>query len=182
MNWRRLFSDNRDMVGRNVEIKARAGDLGAVRAAVEGLADQGPEVIEQADTFFECARGRLKLRRLSQSRGELIYYERADSTDPAEATYVICPTDEPELLTDVLSRAFGVKGVVRKRRTVYLVGQTRVHLDEVEGLGQFVELEVVLDKGQSAAEGRRIVRDLMAQLGLRQADLVEKAYIDLAVS
>lgn len=170
------------MVGRNVEIKARAGDLEAVRAAVEGLADRGPEVIEQADTFFECPRGRLKLRRFSQSRGELIYYERTDSSDPAETTYIICPTDEPELLTDVLSRAFGVKGVVRKRRAVYLIGQTRVHLDEMEGLGQFVELETVLDKGQSAAEGRRIVRDLMAQLGLQESDLVEKAYIDLAVS
>jgi predicted adenylyl cyclase CyaB len=72
-----------------------------------------------------------------------------------------------------------VRGVVRKRRYLYLVGQTRVHLDEVEGLGEFMELEVVLRPEQSDAEGQAIARDLMTRLGIREEDLLEGAYMDL---
>jgi predicted adenylyl cyclase CyaB len=69
--------------------------------------------------------------------------------------------------------------VVRKKRHLYLVGQTRVHLDEVEGLGEFMELEVVLRPGQSDSEGQSITQDLMILLGVRQEDLLEGAYMDL---
>ena len=78
-----------------------------------------------------------------------------------------------------MSLALGVRGVVRKKRTLYLVGQTRVHLDEVEGLGDFMELEVVLHPGQSDAEGQVIARDLMTRLGVAEKDLLEGAYMDL---
>ncbi len=71
------------------------------------------------------------------------------------------------------------RGVVRKERLLYMVGQTRVHLDSVEGLGHFVELEVVLRPGQSDDEGQAIARDLMARLGIREADLLETAYMDM---
>jgi predicted adenylyl cyclase CyaB len=72
-----------------------------------------------------------------------------------------------------------VKGVVRKIRLLYWVGQTRIHLDEVEDLGAFAELEVVLRPGQSEAEGLKIAENLAVELGIREEDLVEGAYIDL---
>ena len=75
--------------------------------------------------------------------------------------------------------ALGVRGVVRKKRYLYLAGQTRIHLDDVEGLGQFMELEVVLRDGQSDADGQSIAEDLMAKLGVRTEDLLEGAYMDL---
>jgi predicted adenylyl cyclase CyaB len=78
-----------------------------------------------------------------------------------------------------LSLALGVRGVVRKKRTLYLVGQTRLHLDEVEGLGEFVELEVVLRHGQSDLEGQQIARELMTRLAIREQDLLEGAYMDM---
>ena len=89
------------------------------------------------------------------------------------------PTADPEGLREVLSAALGIRGVVRKRRSVYLVGQTRVHLDQVEGLGDFVELEVVLQPQQNSSDGVTIARELMRKLGISTSQLVEKAYIDL---
>jgi predicted adenylyl cyclase CyaB len=82
-------------------------------------------------------------------------------------------------LKTALRLALGVRGVVRKTRYLYLLGQTRLHLDEVEGLGEFMELEVVLRPEQSDAEGQAIARDLMVRLGVREEDLLEGAYMDL---
>jgi predicted adenylyl cyclase CyaB len=82
-------------------------------------------------------------------------------------------------LKALLALALGTSSVVRKVRTLYLHGQTRIHLDEVEGLGDFVELEVVLQEGQSEADGQAIARRLMRRLGIQPADLVEGAYMDL---
>ncbi len=82
-------------------------------------------------------------------------------------------------MKSALSVALGVRGVVRKTRTLYLVGQTRIHLDEVAGLGDFMELEVVLHPGQTDEEGQAIARDLMTRLGVEEKDLLEGAYMDL---
>lgn len=166
-------------MSRNIEIKARVRDLAGLRKRVEPLADNGPRTLHQEDTFFLCPNGRLKLRRLSQQEGELIAYRRSDSVEPRESDYVISATSEPDRLAEALTRALGIRGVVRKRRTLFLVGQTRVHLDEVEGLGAFLELEVVLRPEQSPSEGRRTARELMARLEIEEGDLVGQAYIDL---
>jgi predicted adenylyl cyclase CyaB len=166
-------------MARNVEIKARVEDMPALLGRVETIADPGPRVIRQEDTFFHCPKGRLKFRRFSEKEGELIYYERLDATGPTESHYTRTSSYEPDALTDVLSQALGVRGVVRKRRTLYRAGQTRIHLDDVEGLGTFLELEVVLEPGQSTSEGAEIARELMKQLDVKESDLVESAYVDL---
>jgi predicted adenylyl cyclase CyaB len=82
-------------------------------------------------------------------------------------------------LNEVLSQALGVRGVVRKKRTLYWTGQTRIHLDDVEGLGTFLELEVVLEPGQSTVEGVDMARQIMKRLNIEEDNLVEAAYIDL---
>ena len=164
---------------RNVEIKARIASSGAIAPRVAALADRGPIEIEQDDTFFVCERGRLKLRVLSPVDGQLIFYRRADQAGPKESRFVISPTSSPDSLREALARAFGAAGRVRKHRTLYLVGRTRVHLDRVEGLGDFLELEVVLAEGESADAGVKEARGLMAALGLADDQLVEGAYVDL---
>jgi predicted adenylyl cyclase CyaB len=123
--------------------------------------------------------GRLKLRELGNGAAQLIYYERPDKDGPKRSDYHLFETAESAQLKSVLSRALGVRGTVKKVRTLYLVGQTRVHLDEVEDLGQFLELEVVLGSDQTEQEGRAIAEQLLADLTLDQRDLVERAYIDL---
>lgn len=167
-------------MNRNVEIKARVPDPAAIEQRVRDLASAGPVVLQQQDVFFACPRGRLKLRRLAGStEAELIYYERPDAAGPKEARYVMHRTSDPDGLQNLLTLAFGVRGLVRKQRTLYLIDRTRVHLDRVEGLGEFVELEVVLRPQESTEEGLLPARRLMAELGIEPSQLVEEAYIDL---
>ncbi len=164
---------------RNVEIKARVRDLEAVRARAAALATAAPEHLEQEDTFLACSKGRLKVRRLADGRGEVIFYRRPDAAGPKESRYVVAPAPDAKLLVEALAAAYGVRGVVRKAREVQHVGATRVHLDRVEGLGDFVELEVVLEPGQAVAEGTREAERLMEALGVPREGLVEGAYLDL---
>jgi predicted adenylyl cyclase CyaB len=166
----------------NIEIKARARDFAAIRSRAEALSDTPVQVILQEDTFFHTPGGRLKLRQLGPDRAQLVYYERPDEDGPKRSNYHIFETSDPENLKKTLSMALGVRGVVRKTRFLYLVGQTRVHLDEVEGLGQFIELEVVLRPEQTDAEGQTIAEDLMTRLGVSQDDLLKGAYMDLIES
>lgn len=126
-------------MARNIEIKARIESVTALTERVAPLATQGPTEIAQDDTFFDCSSGRLKLRALSNTQGELIFYRRSDAL------------------------AYGEAGHVRKRRTLFLIGRTRVHLDIVESLGHFLELEVVLREGETA----------------EPSQLIDRAYVDL---
>jgi predicted adenylyl cyclase CyaB len=163
----------------NVEIKARVEDVVAFERRVAEVADGPPETIEQCDTFLTTSRGRLKLREFRDGSGELIQYERRDGAGPETSEYSIARTPEAEALKGVLARALGVRGTVRKRRRLYMRGQTRIHLDRVEGLGSFMELEVVLNEHQTPADGRAIAEDLMQALGVESHHLVEAAYVDL---
>ena len=163
----------------NIEIKAVLRDRAGVENLVRDRADHGPELIVQEDVFFPCEEGRLKLRTFSRDRGELIFYRRVDTEGPTESEFFKASTSDPEAMAVVLGAALGTAGVVRKRRTLYLVGQTRVHLDEVDGIGPYLELEVVLEPDQSSENGAAVARELMATLGISAEDLEANAYIDL---
>ncbi|PYN03130.1 MAG: adenylate cyclase [Candidatus Rokuibacteriota bacterium] len=166
-------------MARNIEIKARIESVDAIKPRAAALADQGPIEIQQDDTFFACPRGRLKLRAFSATEGQLIFYRRADQAGPKESFYVIAPTASPDTLRETLALAYGQAGRVRKRRTLYIVGRTRVHLDRVEELGDFLELEVVLADGDAPEPGIAEARELMAALGISPSQLIEGAYVDL---
>ena len=166
-------------MARNVEIKAAVPSFDGITARLAVLSARDPIELRQEDTFFHCAHGRLKLRRLSESAGELIHYERPDEPGPKTSRYTRVPTTEPGRLHELLAAAYGVLGVVRKQRTVHMVGRTRVHLDAVEDLGRFVELEVVLDDGEPDEDGMTEARQLMTALGIADDQLVRGAYLDL---
>ena len=166
-------------MARNVEIKARIESIDSVLPRAATLADHGPIEIVQDDTFFICEKGRLKLRVLSPNEGQLIFYQRADHRGPKESFYLISPTSSPDTLRQCLSLAYGQAGRVRKHRTLYLAGRTRIHLDRVEGLGDFLELEVVLHEGETMEAGQAVARDLMQQMGILPDQLIEGAYVDL---
>jgi len=168
-----------DTLPRNVEIKARVHDFEALRRCVEALSDTPVQIIEQLDTFYIAPKGRLKLRVLAPDRCELIQYTRADDSTAKTSTYDVVRSDDPSSFSRILESVLPIRGVVTKRRHLYLIGQTRVHLDEIKGLGTFMELEVVLSKGQTSEYGSRIAEELMAQLGIRTDDLICGAYIDL---
>ena len=166
-------------MARNVEIKARVGDRPTLLARAQTMADSPPIEIMQDDTFFMCPNGRLKLRAFSESEGELIFYRRHDSAAPRESQYIVAPASRPMKLRETLASALGECGRVRKKRTLFCVGRTRIHIDEVEGLGDFMELEVVLSEDESVDAGIATARHIMQQLGVQEEDLVDKAYVDL---
>jgi predicted adenylyl cyclase CyaB len=168
--------------GRNIEIKARIENVAALTPRVAALATEGPLEIAQDDTFFHCVTGRLKLRAFSNDLGELIFYRRVNQAGPKESFYLRSPTSSPETLRESLSLAYGQIGRIRKYRTLFLVGRTRVHLDRVEGLGHFLELEVVLADDEPTDQGVREARELMDRLGIQPSQLVEGAYLDLILA
>jgi predicted adenylyl cyclase CyaB len=164
---------------RNVEIKAILKDRDAAIATAAKLSDKAPEKIVQEDLFFRCEGARLKLRVFGPERGELIRYERENIAGARTSHYQIARTSDPHVLGEILTRSLGQIGVVRKTRLLYLAGQTRIHIDRVEGLGDFLELEVVLREGQSEAEGQSIAGALLARFEIDPSALVANAYVDL---
>jgi len=166
-------------MGRNVEVKARIDKVQSWLDKTTAVSDFGPIHVSHDDTFFVCPSGRLKLRVFSPTNGELIFYQRPDSAGPKESQYSIVATSEPDSLRNLLSLCLGQAGRVRKNRTLFLAGRTRIHLDQVEGLGDFIELEVVLNEGESTSIGMRVAADLVSRLGIPKESLVECAYVDL---
>ena len=166
-------------MARNVEIKAHIDSIGALTPKVVAIADHGPTEIIQDDTFFRCETGRLKLRAFSKEDGELIFYRRANQQGPKESFYVRSPTAAAETLRESLSLAYGEVGRVFKHRLLFIVGRTRVHLDDVRDLGHFLELEVVLEEGEPLETGVREAHSLMSRLDIQPSQLIEAAYVDL---
>ncbi|MBO9651604.1 MAG: class IV adenylate cyclase [Variovorax sp.] len=166
-------------MARNIEIKARIPDIETLAPLAAAIAEQGPTEIGQDDTFFHCDAGRLKLRQFSPDKGELIFYRRANQAGPKESFYVRSVTSEPGTLRESLSLAYGVSGRVVKQRRLFIAGRTRIHLDKVEGLGDFVELEVVLADGDPLDDGVREAEKIMRQLDINASQLVDMAYVDL---
>ncbi len=168
-------------MARNVEIKARLApeELGRVREAALARSRGAPAVLRQTDTFYRVPSGRLKLRCFEDGTGELIAYDRPDRAGPRLSSYVVSRCLEPRSLHEALERALGVRGVVDKRREVIQIGPTRVHLDQVRGLGCFLELEVVLGPGQGVEDGEAVAAELMEAFQIRRQALVAGAYIDL---
>ena len=166
----------------NVEIKAKLKDFEQVESRAKEIADTEGEKIYQHDVFFLTPKGRLKLRRFPSGMGQLIYYEREDTEGPKPSNYQIVGTDDPEGLQKLLSAAYGILGEVIKERLLYLKGRTRIHLDRVEQLGDYLELEVVLPAGSAVEDGVAEAKGIMEELGLLQEDLVKGAYLDLLTS
>jgi predicted adenylyl cyclase CyaB len=163
----------------NIELKARIADVPGTEALVATMSDTPPRTLRQRDTFFRCATGRLKLREDGTGQGELIHYVRADAAGVKRSDYEIASVADPGSLKAVLRLALGETAVVEKTRRLYVIGQTRVHLDAVQGLGNFLELEVVLRPDQSAAEGHDVAAGLMGLLGIRDSDVLATAYADM---
>ena len=166
-------------MARNIEIKARLTDLAATRALVAAAADRGPELLAQTDTFFQVPGARLKVRECSGRPAELIYYRRPDTPGPSESQWAKIAVPDADALRELLASALGIRGQVVKRRTLFWVGRTRVHLDEVRDLGDFLELEVVLRDGEELGVGTQEAHRLLRLFGIPDDALVPEAYVDL---
>jgi len=163
---------------RNIEIKARVPDESHVRDYMRARGTQH-EIQYQRDVFFHASNGRLKVRCFRDGTGVLVAYDRPDSVGPKLSDYTLAPIADAASCELALTRSLGVRGIVEKQREIAIVGQTRIHLDEVRDLGLFLELEVVLRPGQDRAAGESIANKLMHELKIEPGDLLENAYIDM---
>jgi predicted adenylyl cyclase CyaB len=161
----------------NLEIKARCADLAAARARAERVATGYQGLDLQVDTYFRTRAGRLKLRESSLSGGQLVPYLRPDRAGARRADYRVVPVEDPASLKALLSEILGVHRTVVKEREIFLYENVRIHLDRVDGLGSFLELEAVFDGSPSAeAEQRHKVDFLMKELGVNEEDLLAHSY------
>ena len=135
-------------------------------------------LLVQRDTYFHVPRGRLKLREIEGAAAELIQYARPDEPAARASDYVIAPVPHPAPLREALARALGVRAVVAKRRALYLWRHTRIHLDDVESLGAFLELETVITD-QSEADARAEIAEAAAALAIHDEDRLAVSYVDL---
>jgi adenylate cyclase class IV len=156
----------------NIEIKARVDDHDRIALLAREAGGSAETVIVQEDVFFRVDEGKLKLRIFDDGRGELIRYRRASGVQARPSEYAIAPTTEPSTLRRILQDVLGETSVVRKTRRLIMIGQTRVHLDHVE-------LEVVLQDGQTEEDGRAIADELMHRLSIDASDLLSESYVDM---
>lgn len=168
-------------MAQNTEIKARIApdQFDTLRQRAAEIATAGPVLLEQVDTFFNSRTGRLKLREFTDATAELIHYERPDREGPKISSYVRSDCPAADSMKEALNGSNGILGIVKKRREVFFVGQTRIHLDQVEGLGTFLELEVVLGDQDTKEMGESTAGEIMKQLNVDQSQLVSGAYFDL---
>jgi homotetrameric cytidine deaminase len=164
---------------RNVELKAHDPDPGRTldRALAAGAEERG--MLRQRDTYFGVPHGRLKLREEDPGGATLIAYERPDAASERVSDYRLVPVAEPGPLRDALAAANGVAVVVVKQRRLLLWEETvRIHLDEVRGLGSFLELEAVAPPGSDLTRERAQVARLRELLEIPDDALVEGSYAD----
>jgi adenylate cyclase class 2 len=163
----------------NLERKARHDDLAAARVSALSFGARFAAQESQTDTYFHVPHGRLKLREIDGRPAALIAYSRLDGVGSRLSSYYLVPAPEPTLLKAALTAALGVRGVVRKRRDIYLWYNVRIHLDDVEGLGSFVEFEAVLGPQDDAATAEERLEQLSSAVALDRNAYLAPSYVDL---
>lgn len=164
---------------RNLEFKAAALDLNAVQARAVAMGADLWGDLRQTDTYFSVAKGRLKLRETSGRQAELVFYQRDESAPHRPSDYEIAQSAQPDAMRLLLTQALGVLAVVRKRRTLLILDSARVHLDNVDSLGTFVELEVPVSAGETAAQTK--IDELITGLGLSWQDCIRSSYLEMTL-
>lgn len=162
----------------NLEVKARLDDIDRAESLGASLTGVSPERIRQVDTYFRSVEGRLKLRE-SESGAELIHYDRPDLSGPKACEYTITPVADPEQLKAELTSGLGVDATVEKERLLFMHRGIRIHLDRVDGLGCFLEIEAPLTEGLTPTEVEVEMNSLLELFSVGSEALVNLSYCDL---
>jgi len=163
----------------NVEIKARCEDSQKVRNILRGKYAEFKGIDNQIDTYFKSNNGRLKLRE-GNIENYLIFYERENDAGPQQSKVMLFKTEPKSLLKQMLEKAIGILTIVNKKREIYFIDNVKFHIDSVEGLGTFVEIEARDTEGTlGEAKLREQCENYMTLLGIRKEDLLDSSYSDL---
>jgi predicted adenylyl cyclase CyaB len=164
---------------KNLEFKAKCDSLAVLRRRAVALKAEYCRTMHQIDTYFNVPKGRLKLREVDDdTTAQLVYYERPDAAESRYSNYQLCDIPQPTVFKGMMSETLGVMVVVEKRRELWMFGETRIHLDEVVNLGQFLELETVIGN-QTEAEARAEHQLVREGLQVKADALISVSYSDL---
>ncbi len=164
---------------RNIELKARCGDLAQAAAACERLGARRVWTRRQTDVYFAVPDGRLKLRIEDPGETVLVWYRRADAPGARESVYEVTPVCDVAATAASLAAQHGRGARVEKTRTLYLLENVRIHLDDVAGLGTFVEFEAVMGGAQRDDAAMALLGRLRGELAIADGDLVSQSYGDM---
>ena len=163
----------------NLEFKAKCQSIESLYPKLTDLNAVHRYTVHQVDTYFQSPTGRLKLREVDDTtEGWLIYYERPNHHGSRYSQYQLCEIADPRSLKSLLTAALGIKTIVRKQREIWMFKNTRIHLDTVADLGQFIELETVF-QGQTETEAIDEHQHVKRILHLDAADPIAVSYSDL---
>ena len=163
----------------NVEIKARYNHPDFIHNKLKSLQANHIGLDHQIDTYFNVPNGRMKLRQ-GNIENNLIYYERGNTDTPKPSTINLHPVENPETLLSLLTHSLGVKVVVDKKRDIYFIDNVKFHIDEVQELGSFVEIEAIDDDGSIGEKKlHEQCTKYMELLNIKPQDLVSVSYSDL---
>jgi adenylate cyclase class 2 len=161
----------------NLELKASIPSITKASTIAYRLGAVPQGILQHVDTYFRVPKGRLKLRVINRSRAELIAYDRPNIRAGRYSAYVILPVSNPVETKKILSNLLGVSQVVEKKRTLFIYQNARIHLDNVKGLGSFLEFEVIVEKGRKQA--KHLFDKLVEAFGIQKDQLIAGSYADL---
>lgn len=168
-----------DSCALNLELKARVADLVQARVVARQLTTRPMEELVQLDTYFQCDTGRFKLRQFDSERGQLIWYQRASQHQAKSSFYKLVDIFRPEEMKNLLATTLGIRVVVQKQREVYFYRNVRIHLDQVQSLGTFLEFEAVLENADQIPLGQKQLDFLGSQFSIADQDLMEGSYSEM---
>jgi predicted adenylyl cyclase CyaB len=161
----------------NLELKACVPSISEAIHVAQRLKAQVKEILLQRDIYYNVSRGRLKLRIINNRSAELIFYRRPNRKGSRYSDYFVLPVHDAKLTNALCMAAFGQKVVVEKKRRLFLYKNSRIHLDEVRGLGTFIEFEVLVKYGKQQAQ--KLLELLNAEFDLKHSAVVAGSYSDL---
>ena len=160
----------------NLELKARVASPDAIRRVAVEIGATPDGVMRQVDTYFRVSNGRLKLRVIDGDTGELIRYDRSETTDERVSQFERYEVADHGALGTMLEAALGIDIVVRKRRELFWYKGARVHLDDVENLGAFVEFEI---PSAGITDPEALMSELRSAFSINPRDILRPSYSDL---
>ncbi len=162
---------------KNLEIKASIENIESCEKIAKSIHARFDRVMKQTDTYFNVSHGRLKLREIDDVQAELIYYSRNEEGNHRISDFQICPVQNPSHLREILALSLGIKIQVVKKRILYMYQTTRIHLDNIDNLGSFLEFEVPVDKNEQNAQ--ETLDFLVSLFGIKENEYIKESYSDL---
>jgi adenylate cyclase, class 2 len=161
----------------NLELKARISSMSDAVSTARSLHMRFKGILKQRDIYYCVPNGRLKLRIINTHKSELIFYNRPNTKRRRYSDYRIFPVSNPKLINKLFTAVLGQRVVVDKRRQLFLYKNARVHIDEVHGLGAFIEFEVLVKYGKSQAQ--LLMKILSEHFKIKRPATIAASYSDL---